>query len=78
DPWGPRWIWGACGVMLVVAALAGRLLARRLGGEAPSEAEARPELVGSDEELRSSPGETGTPPAGDAVSDRLRAEGTLG
>jgi MFS family permease len=41
---GPRWIWGACGGMLVVAALAGSLLARRLGGETPAEDEhVRPE-----------------------------------
>ena len=37
----PRWIWAACGALLLVAALAGRLLARKLGGEAPAEAEAR-------------------------------------
>jgi MFS family permease len=37
----PRWIWAACGVLLLVAAVAGRLLARKLGGEAPAEAEAR-------------------------------------
>jgi MFS family permease len=36
---GPRWIWAACGVTLFVGALAGRLLARRLGGETPAEAE---------------------------------------
>jgi MFS family permease len=36
---GPRWIWAACGVTLFVAAVAGRLLARRLGGETPAEAE---------------------------------------
>jgi MFS family permease len=35
----PRWIWGATGVLLLVAALAGRLMARKLGGEAPAEAE---------------------------------------
>jgi MFS family permease len=35
----PRWIWGACGALLFVAALAGRLLARRLGDETPAEAE---------------------------------------
>jgi MFS family permease len=36
---GPRWIWAACGVTLLAAALAGRLLARRLGGETPAESE---------------------------------------
>jgi MFS family permease len=39
----PRWIWGVCGGLLIVAALAGRLMARKLGGEAPAEAEVRPE-----------------------------------
>jgi dTMP kinase len=43
DPAGPRWIWGACGATLVVAAVAGRVMARKLGGEAPAEAEVRPE-----------------------------------
>ena len=41
DPTGPRWIWAACGAMLVAAALAGSLLARRLGGEAPADDEYR-------------------------------------
>ena len=36
---GPRWIWGGCGAGLLVAALAGALLARQLGGEEPAEAE---------------------------------------
>jgi MFS family permease len=40
---GPRWIWGACGVLLLVAALSGALLARKLGGEAPAEDEVLPE-----------------------------------
>ena len=35
----PRWIWGACGALLFVAAVVGRLMARKLGGEAPAEAE---------------------------------------
>jgi MFS family permease len=39
DRASPRWIWGACGVLLLVAAVAGRLLARTLGGEEPAEAE---------------------------------------
>ena len=39
DPAGPRWICGACGATLVVAALAGRLLARKLGGESAAPAE---------------------------------------
>jgi MFS family permease len=37
----PRWIWAAAGFGLFVAALAGWLLARKLGGETASEAEAR-------------------------------------
>jgi MFS family permease len=36
---GARWEWGASGVALAVAAVAGWVLARRLGGEAVSEAE---------------------------------------
>ena len=40
---GPRWIWGACGATLFVAAVAGRLLARNLGSETPAEAELRAE-----------------------------------
>jgi hypothetical protein len=40
DPAGPRWIWAAAGGLLVVAALAGALMARKLGGEAPAEDEA--------------------------------------
>jgi MFS family permease len=43
DPAGPRWIWGACGGTLVVAAVAGRLLARKPGSETPAEAEVRAE-----------------------------------
>jgi MFS family permease len=39
----PRWIWAACGVLLLVAAVAGRLLARKLGSESPAEAEVRAE-----------------------------------
>ena len=39
DRTSPRWIWGACGVLLLVAAVAGRLLARQLGDETPAEAE---------------------------------------
>ncbi len=38
-PVGARWIWAGCGGLLLVAALAGMLLARRLGGESPAEAE---------------------------------------
>jgi MFS family permease len=40
---GPRWIWGACGVILFVAAVAGALLARKRGDEAPAEDEAVPD-----------------------------------
>lgn len=41
-PTGPRWIWAACGLTLVVAAIAGALLSRNLGAEALAEAEERP------------------------------------
>jgi MFS family permease len=40
---GARWIWGISGGILVVAAVAGLLLARKLGGETASEAEVRAE-----------------------------------
>jgi MFS family permease len=39
----PRWIWAASGLGLLVAAVAGRLLARNLKGEAPAEDEVRSE-----------------------------------
>jgi len=39
----PRWIWAASGLGLLVAALAGRVLARNLGSETPAEAEVRAE-----------------------------------
>ena len=45
DRVSPRWIWAACGMGLLVAALAGRLLARKLGSEAPSDAEVRREAA---------------------------------
>ena len=45
DRVSPRWIWAACGIGLLVAALAGRLLARKLGSEAPSDAEVRREAA---------------------------------
>jgi MFS family permease len=44
-PTGPRWIWGACGVLLVGAAAAGALMARNLGGETPAEDEVLPEAT---------------------------------
>jgi len=42
-PTGPRWIWAGCGATLLVAAVAGRLLARKLGSETPAAAEVRAE-----------------------------------
>jgi MFS family permease len=39
---GARWIWGGSGGALLVAALAGSLLARKLGGETAAEAEVLP------------------------------------
>jgi MFS family permease len=42
---GPRWIWGGAGGTLLVAALAGWLLARQLRGEMVSVAEARREAA---------------------------------
>ena len=43
DRTSPRWIWAASGLGLLAAAVAGRLLARNLKGEAPAEDEVRPE-----------------------------------
>ena len=40
---GPRWIWTASAGLLAVAALAGRLLARQLGGETAAAAERPPD-----------------------------------
>jgi MFS family permease len=42
-PTSPRWIWGACGVTLFIAAVAGWLLARKVRGETPVEADTQPE-----------------------------------
>jgi MFS family permease len=39
---GPRWEWGASGIALAVAATAGWLIARKLGGETAAEAELTP------------------------------------
>jgi len=44
-PTSPRWIWGVCGLTLLVAALAGTLLARRARGETPAMAELEPETT---------------------------------
>jgi MFS family permease len=38
----PRWVWGAAGGLMLVAAFAGSLLARRLGGETAAAAEVVP------------------------------------
>jgi MFS family permease len=40
---GPRWIWAGAGGALLVAAVAGSLMSRNLGGETAAEAEHRPE-----------------------------------
>ncbi|HZD86628.1 MAG TPA: MFS transporter [Gaiellaceae bacterium] len=42
---GARWIWGGAGGALVVAASAGWLIARHLGGEEPAEAEMVPKAA---------------------------------
>ena len=42
DRAGARWIWGTAGGAVLVAALAGSLLARKLGGETAAEAEVVP------------------------------------
>ncbi len=40
---GPRWEWGAAGIALAVAAVAGWAIARKLGGETAAESELAPE-----------------------------------
>jgi MFS family permease len=42
---GSRWLWGGAGGVMLVGAVAGFLLARKLGGEAAAEAEVRPEAA---------------------------------
>jgi dTMP kinase len=42
---GARWIWGGAGATVLVAALAGSLLARNLGGERAAEGEVRREAA---------------------------------
>jgi len=76
SPGVPRWVWGAAGGLMLVAAVAGWLLARNLGGEAA----ARAEVV---EAERAPSSETPRPalpepqPADFAVSDGLHAEAHL-
>jgi MFS family permease len=45
DQTGARWIWAIGGVALLIAAFAGFVLARDLGGETAAEAEVRPETA---------------------------------
>ena len=42
---GARWVWAVAGLALIVAAVAGLLLARNLGGETAAEAEVRPDTA---------------------------------
>jgi MFS family permease len=71
---GPRWIWGIAGVGLLVAALAGSVLARDRGSETISEAE-----IASVEPVDESPfwpGEDELRRLENAVAGGLRAEST--
>jgi dTMP kinase len=63
----PRWLWGAAGGLMFVAAVAGSLLARKLAGETPAEAElSRLATVALREKKEPRPSE-------DVISDGLRA-----
>jgi MFS family permease len=44
-PTGPRWIWGACGLTVFVAALAGSMLVRKVRSETPALAELEPKAT---------------------------------
>ena len=54
---GPRWIWGVSGGALLVAAVAGSLLARRLGSETAAEDEVAVMYETPDAEFPFWPGE---------------------
>jgi MFS family permease len=73
---GPRWIWGVAGGGLLVAALAGSMLARDRGVETAAEAEIVGPEEPADEEVRLWPGEEELRRIGSAVSGGFRAEST--
>jgi MFS family permease len=71
---GPRWIWGVAGGGLLVAALAGSMLARDRGAETAAEAEVVAGREPADEELLLWPGEEELRRLESAVSGAFRAE----
>ena len=73
---GARWIWGAAGGVLLLAAVAGSALARHHGEETAAEAEVVPAEEALDEESRLWPGEDELRRLESAVSGGFRAEGT--
>ena len=71
---GSRWLWAGAGGMMFLSAIAGLVLARRLGGEAAAPAEvAQAERARASEASRAAPPEVR--PSTTAVSAALRAEG---
>ena len=73
---GARWIWGAAGGVLLVAALSGSALARHHAEEAAAEAEVVPAEEALDEESRLWPGEDELRRLESAISGGFRAEST--
>jgi hypothetical protein len=74
---GPRWIWGIAGGGLLVAALAGALLARDRGAESISEAEVA-QVDPPHDDGTPWPGEDELRRLESALAGGLRAEGTEG
>jgi hypothetical protein len=73
---GARWIWGAAGGVLLVAALSGSALAHHHGEETAAEAEVMPAGEALAEESRLWPGEDELRRLESALSGGFRAEGT--
>jgi len=73
---GARWIWGAAGGFLLVAALSGSALARHHGEETAAEAEVVPAAETLDEESRLWPGEDELRRLESAISRGFRANST--
>lgn len=73
---GPRWIWGAAGGVLFVAALSGSALARHQGDETPAEAEVVAAEEPLDDESRLWPGEDELRRLESRLSGAFRTEGS--
>ena len=73
---GARWIWGAAGGVLLVAALSGSALARHHGEETAAGAEVVPPAEALDEEPRLWPGEDELRRLESAISGGFRHEST--